>query len=357
VCAMLDYMAHEAGVDTRRIGKISVAGNPTMTHLFLGIDPAPIAPAPYIAPVTGPLVISASEAGVSSAAQGAVITVLPAVAAYVGADAVAASLRVRLDELSEPAMIIDFGTNAEMILTDGEKLYACSAAAGPALEGAHIKCGMTARPGAIDRVDAGDDIEFTTIAGAPPEGMCGSGLLDVIAALVKTGVIDPSGKLGSDVPDSLPGKIRKRMKGSGADGEFLLHDPESGGGGRRVVLIQKDVREFQLAKGAIRAGAKLLLETAGLEINEIKTLYLAGALGTAARPESALAAGLVPDVPPERIKFAGNAALDGAADALLHVSVWKAAGEIARSINYIELSAMPEFTDRFVAEMSFDKKS
>ncbi|MFC1474577.1 ASKHA domain-containing protein [bacterium] len=345
-------LALRAGVSMEDILKFTVAGNSTMVHLFLGVDPGAIAVAPYISPTTGPMRYGASELELE-AAPGAVVHILPAVAAYVGADAVAAALRVRLHRSERPAAVIDLGTNAEIILTDGHNFYACSAAAGPALEGAHIKHGMTAAPGAVCRVDMDDEIRVETIGGAPPAGLCGTGLLDSVAEALKAGMISGNGRIVDPEKESKNGFTAGRITEGGDGREIIIYRPPSDGEGRKISLSQKDIRQFQLARGAIRAGLDILLEKTGIDASELEAIHLAGALGTAIRAESALAAGLVPDVPENVICSAGNAALDGATEALLSDSFADSAVDFSGSVNYIELSAIKEFTDAFVQRLEF----
>ncbi len=352
VQSLIEYAAAGAGIGPDEIRKLTLVGNPTMTHIFLGVDPAWIAPAPYIAPTTTLLDFRASDIGIKIGG-GARLSILPAAAAYIGADALAAGLRMRLHESGATRLLIDLGTNAEILLSIGDTIYACSAAAGPALEGAHIKCGITARSGAISEVLIDDTVHIKTIDNAPPAGLCGTGLLDSIAGLLEKGIINPSGRLGSEIPDHLPVELTDRLIPAGPDTEYTLTASDSSSTGNAIVLTQKDVREVQLAKGAIRAGVEFLLEEANLSLDNIDKVYLAGALGTHLRPGSVLRVGLLPPVAPEKISFVGNAALDGALEALLSEDILRAAEAFADKIHYIELSALKSFTDRFVESMRF----
>jgi uncharacterized 2Fe-2S/4Fe-4S cluster protein (DUF4445 family) len=352
VCDMLIKLSADSGRSTDDISRIALVGNPTMVHLFLGIDPRAIAASPYIPAFTRGLKLSAAEAGVR-AAPGARLEVLPSVAAYVGADAVAAAMRVRLRERGGPRLMIDLGTNAEIMLSDGERLWCCAAAAGPALEGAHIKCGMGAADGAIDRIDFTPSFGWTTIGGAAPAGLCGTGLLDAVAGLLDAGVIAPDGRLGAAPADSLPAQVRGRIRRGENGNEFALVRAGEGGAARDIALTQQDVREVQLAVGAIRAGVEILLGRAGVEPSKIEKVYLAGALGTYLRSGTALRIGLAPAVGAERIVFVGNAALDGGVEALVSAERGRDALALASSASYIELSAEPAFQDRFAALMRF----
>lgn len=345
--ALIARLAADADTSPERIRRLSLAGNPAMVHLLLGVDPRGIGASPYTPVFTTAYSVPAREAGLR-AAPGARVVCLPAAAAYVGGDAVAALLHAGLHTPGPPRLVIDIGTNAEIALTDGHTLYACAAAAGPAFEGAHISCGMTAAPGAIDRVDIGDHVKVNTIAGAPPVGLCGAGLIDALAALLRARIIAPNGRIGCDLPETTPQEIKSRLRKTDNIYDFILSE-----NGRPVALTQADVRQAQLARAAVRAGQEILLARAGVNANDLENIFIAGAFGAALRPESALRIGLVPDVPPERIKFIGNAALNGATDALLSNEFLKTAIQITDKIKYIELSAASEFQDLFLKYMTF----
>lgn len=352
---MLDELARGQGADSSGIGRIVVAGNPAMVHIFLGIEPRFIAPAPFVAPTACPLDVDAAAAGLR-VAPGARILILPAVAAYVGADAVAGALRVWLHEPGGPRLFVDLGTNAEIMLSDGDRIYSCAAAAGPALEGAQIACGTRASDGAIDSVSFDTAPFFTTISGAPPEGICGTGILDAVAALLAAGVISANGRMESETSERLAGTISERIREREGVREFVIARGGERGAKSDIALTQRDVREIQLAKGAIRAGIEILLDRTGVAATDLETIYLAGALGTYLKPETALGIGLVPVVDPQRIKFVGNAALDGATEALLSSARWTEAAAVAETAEYIELSSDPEFEKRFTTCMKFPDK-
>jgi len=384
VRGMLERLAADAGASANDICRITIVGNPTMTNIFLGIDPRAIAFSPYIAPVSRAMTLDAAAVGLNIA-PGARLAVLPGVAAYVGADAVAAAMRVRLHERGKPRLLVDLGTNAEMMLTDGEKIYCCAAAAGPALEGAHIRFGVTAADGAIDRVDFTPEYAATTIGDAPPRGLCGTGLLDTVAGLLDTGLLSTNGRLAAGDADSLrAGHSRSKQATDGENDSAGIGAPalqptdtsDENGWERRhlarkessqpmpagednlgtpydIALTQKDIREVQLAAGAIRAGAELMMKHAGVRAEDLDAVYLAGALGTYLRAATALRAGLVPRVDARRIRFTGNAALDGATEALISTHIWDQARALADAASYIELSSEPDFPDLFAANLKF----
>jgi uncharacterized 2Fe-2S/4Fe-4S cluster protein (DUF4445 family) len=352
---MLDALTMGRGASAADIRGLVVVGNPTMTHMFLGIDPRFIAPAPFVPPTSRALDVDAAVVGLK-ASEGARLLVLPAVAAYVGADAVAAALRVGLHESGGPRLLIDLGTNAEMLLSVGGAIFSCAAAAGPAIEGARISCGAAARDGAIDRVSFDSEPFFSTIGGLPPDGLCGTGILDSVAGLLDYGVISPEGRIEAPSAENISSSLRKRIRELGSAREFVMAALGECGAARDVVITQRDVREIQLARGAIRAGLEVLIEEAGVAAEKLEAVYLAGALGTYLRPETALRVGLVPDIDPSRIKFVGNAALDGATEALLSACRRERAYTIGESVKYIELSSAPMFSESFTSFIRFPEK-
>ncbi|MFA6447947.1 MAG: ASKHA domain-containing protein [bacterium] len=349
---MIGKLAAEQGGSAEDVRGITLVGNPTMAHALLGIDPRAIAESPYVPPTTQAMIFDANEAGLKAAA-GARLFVLPAAAAYVGADALSASLRARLNEPGGPRLLIDLGTNAEIMLSNGDDIFCCAAAAGPALEGAHIRYGMSATDGAIDRVDFRPEEELTTVNNEPAAGLCGTGLLDAISGLLSLGIILPGGRIVAEAPSELPESVRSRVREGAGGREFVLARKGERGAARDIALTQQDIREVQLAVGAIRAGIDLLLERAGVPGGEIETIYVAGALGTYLRSETALRVGIVPPIAPERVRFVGNAALDGATEALLSGRHWDEARSLGDSVMYIELSAEPSFQARFAERMTF----
>ena len=349
---IIEYMAAESDVSIGDISRVMVVANPTMMNIFLGVDPRWIATAPFAMPNSGSLVMAAGELGLELSDECGVY-ILPASAAYVGADALAAAVRVKLMKSGRPAVLADLGTNAEIILTDGNNIYSCAAAAGPALEGAHIKNGITATDGAIDRVEFNGGLNVGTIKGAPATGLCGTGLLDAIAMLLDTGLIDSSGRMAQAQSHGQPDALARRMKGEGASREFVISESGETATGSDICLSQKDVREVQLAKGAIATGIEVLMESAGVHGGDLERIYLAGALGTFIKPGTVLRIGMVPGVDSEKIVFAGNAALDGCAEVMLYNECLDDIMEIADSAEYIELSAVEGFSERFAANMHF----
>jgi len=269
----------------------------------------------------------------------------------VGGDIVAGLLATRLLEADAGRVLfIDVGTNGEIVLVTDGAARSCSTAAGPAFEGARISRGMRAMSGAIEEVRFdGADLVCLTIDGAPPRGICGTGLIDAAAALVRTGLADESGRLlePGELPDRVGPALRARLRLTDEGPEVLL------GAGGEVALTQRDLRELQLGKAAIRAGAETLLAEAGLAAGELDRVILAGAFGSYIDPASALAIGLLPAVAAERVAFGGNTSAAGARLALLDRGSRRRAAELAREVQYLELSARPDFQERFAAAMFF----
>ncbi len=332
-------------VSREEVYEAVVVGNTCMNHLFLGIDPHSLALAPYQPVVADPVVTRATELGVAINPNGSVYT-LPNVAGFVGSDTVAVILAAGMHHSEEIKLAIDLGTNGEMVLGNRHRLLACSTAAGPAFEGARISCGMRATEGAIERVWIdGGEVKLQVIGGNHPIGVCGSGLLDAVAQMRRADILNESGRMkspsnGADLPDRL---ARRLVNGENREGFVLAQR-----GKRQVILTQGDVRELQLAKGAVRAGISILLKEYGIELADVSEILLAGAFGSYINPASAREIDLVPYVPIEQITAVGNAAGQGAIMALLSTDLREEAAQIARSVEYVELSARSDFMDQFM---------
>jgi uncharacterized 2Fe-2S/4Fe-4S cluster protein (DUF4445 family) len=333
---MLTELAARAGVDVKDIFQVSIVGNTCMHHLFLGISPASLTHAPYSASIRQRLTLSAGDYGIRIHPNGQLL-MLPVIASHVGADTCGCLLATAQDRKEEISLMLDIGTNGEMVLGNRERLVTCSTAAGPALEGAKIECGMRGAAGAVDHVRLQDGRwTYTTIQGAPPVGLCGSGLIDLVAQLHLAGMIDESGRLES-------GQENPHV--------FVLAEPEVSGNGRGVYLTQKDIGEVQLAKAAIAAGIRILMKKLSITEDEIARVYLAGAFGNYMDPASAGVIGLLPGHLSERIVPVGNAAGEGAKMALLNHQELERTDMLVRRIEFVELAADPEFQDCFVDEL------
>ncbi len=331
---------------------VVVVGNTVMLLLLLGVNPSVVGRAPYAAIQTAPAVVKARSLGLRVNREARVRS-LPCVAGFLGADAISAALATGLAGAEGPEVVIDMGTNTETLLCAGGRMVACSAAAGPAFEGGRISCGMSALRGAIDSVRIGERVSFTTIGDAPARGICGSGVVDAVAELRKAGVIEASGRMlhTRELPREIPRDVRERVRPGAGGPEFAIAREEEGMSGRAVTLTQRDVREFQLAKGAVHAALSILLREAGVRKEELTRIMLAGGFGSYLRRESALAVGLLPRVEPERIMFVGNAACEGARMVLTCRELMEEAERVAEGVNYIELAGRADFTEAFSAGM------
>ena len=341
----------EAGVDPGNVYEVTVVGNTTMTHLFLKLPVRNLALLPYVAVVSDPVEVTASQLGLG-VNPNANVYVLPNIAGFVGADTVGVILASALHESDSIKLAIDIGTNGEVMLGSRDRLLTCSCAAGPAFEGAMITHGMRAAPGAIERVQLDDRPICSVIKGGQPTGICGSGLIDVVAEMLRLGIIDSTGRmsaaddLGTDVT---PG-LREYLSRNDEYGPHLILSRSNG---REVVITQKDVRQVQLAKGAITAGVRILMNALGVRSEDISEVLLAGAFGNYIRKENAIRMGLIPEFPLDKVNFIGNAAAVGAKMALISREAREDAKRISESTDYIELAMDANFQDEFVEAMSF----
>ncbi|PYM17601.1 MAG: hypothetical protein DMD81_08395 [Candidatus Rokuibacteriota bacterium] len=345
-------LCRESGVLAKWIYKAVIVGNTCMHHLLLGIDPSYVGLAPYAPVMRHPLVLPARDVPLTIAPD-AVVCFLPLVAGFVGADAVGVALATRIHESEAIRIAVDIGTNGEVLLGSAAHLWACSAPAGPALEGAQIRHGMRGAAGAIDRVTVDDDVHVHTIAGAPAQGICGSGLIDLIAGLLDARVIDPTGLIQVEKRDALSPALRRRVEMRGEERIVVVVRDGEGGATREIVLTQQDVRQIQLAKGAIASGIALLQRVAGAPDDRIAELMLAGGFGNYVSIASAVRIGLIPPLPLDRIRYVGNAASLGAQACLLSEAERQRADTIARRIEHVSLAAHPDFEQVFVDAMNF----
>ncbi|GBF32601.1 electron transfer protein [Desulfocucumis palustris] len=351
---LIGEAAEKAGINRNLIYGLTVAANTCMHHLFIGINPRNIAVSPYVPAVGEPLVINAGELQIYINPAGKIF-MLPNIAGFVGADTTAVLLATEIDRSEDIKLVIDIGTNGEIALGSGEKMVACSAAAGPAFEGAQISCGMRGAVGAIDHVCFGDKIEYSVIGGGSPLGICGSALLDAVAGLLELGMLDRRGRF---IPrDKLTNSAAQMFKDNIIEHEgqraFLLAGADKTGNGRPVVITQGDIRELQLAKGAMAAGIRVLMEIRGARFDDIKEVLLAGAFGNYLNPHSACVIGLIPLELEEKIKMIGNAAGTGSRLALLSSGEYRRASNIANIVEFVELGSYPKFNSIFAESTYF----
>ncbi len=344
-----------AAVPAARVRALAAVGNPTMLHTLLGADPTSLGQAPYVGAWRGSWHGLAGELGLELP-RGASAYLAPGVGSHVGADTIAAIVACGLDQAERPTLLVDLGTNSEVVLGCRDFILCASTSAGPAFEGATIRQGMRAAPGAIEqvRIRQSGSVMLRVVGGEEPVGLCGSGLVDAAAALLGAGVIEPSGRMRSreELEALVPPALAQR----------LLEDPEAGAGrafllggvaGRQVLLTAADVRQLQLVKGSIAAGIRVLLARKALRLDDVAGVLLAGAFGNYLRKTSAQAIGLVPDIDPERVHFVGNAAGAGARAVLCDRGLRRRAEEAAARAEYVELADAPEYPDLFAAELAF----
>lgn len=358
VDAMLDELAAEAAVDPDDILELVFVGNPVMHHLLLGLDPVPLGTAPFPLAVDSALELEARELGLARVAEGARVYVLPCIAGHVGADCAAVVLSEAPHLSDEVTLLVDVGTNAEIVLGNRHRLLACSSPTGPAFEGAQISCGQRAAPGAIERVridrttleprfriigcelwsdqpgfaEAADRLGVT--------GICGSGIVEAIAEMYLSGILDADGTIRGECAAR-----SDRIVAEGRTFAYLLHRGE-----REIRITQNDVRAIQLAKAALYAGARLLMDRLGIE--RVERIALAGAFGSHIDPLYAMVLGMIPDCPLERVRAAGNAAGTGARIALLNRAARREIEEVVERIEKIETAIEPRFQEHFVAAMA-----
>jgi uncharacterized 2Fe-2S/4Fe-4S cluster protein (DUF4445 family) len=333
---------------------ISVAaGNTTMQHFLLELPPLGIAQAPFSPVLTDGLVVRAAEAGLDLHHE-ALLYVMPMRSGYVGGDMTGVILASGVMEQNEEIILgMDLGTNGEIFLGNRKRLLTCSAAAGPALEGARISHGMIAKTGAIEGVRTENGkLAYRIIGNTKPKGLCGSGLVDLVAVLVHCGIIGHDGLVGPAEKEPLKG-LNSRVIKRGYTYDFLIASPEESYDGRTVFLTQKDVRELQLAKAAVAAGVRTLMEELGIGVDGIDRVHLAGALGNYVHPLSAMRIGLLPEVGRNIVTSLGNAALTGASMVLLSRGFWPLINRMTDSLEHVELSTRLDFNDYFVENMDF----
>jgi len=349
----------KAKINKKNIYETVIVGNTCMHHLFLGLNPINLAPSPYIPVIKESLSLKAKDIPGLSLNPTANICMLPNISAFVGADILAGILSSFMWREGKTILFVDLGTNGEIVLGSRERLWACSAAAGPAFEGSRISSGMRAMEGAIDKVKIVNKfIAYRVIKDVKVRGICGSGLIDLIAELLKLGLINKSGKLidREECKPELSEEIRKRIIKGPKGNKFLLVKGKETESGNPIFLTQKDIREVQLAKAAIYTGIKILLKEVNVSPEDIQEVLLAGAFGNFIDKESAIRIGLIPQLSLGRVKCIGNAAGTGAEIALLSERMREKCRKIAKKVKYIELSSSPDFQEEFTEAMFFNFK-
>ncbi len=337
-------MCSESGITRSQIVDAALVGNSAMHHFFCRLPVRQLGTAPYVPAVTEPLDIQACEVGLA-VAEGARLHTPANIAGYIGGDHTAALLSIYAEANTQRVVLVDIGTNTEISLIDHGRIFSCSTASGPAFEGAHIKDGMRASAGAVEKVRIEDGkVHISTIGRVPAVGICGTGILSAIAELLDAHIIDRRGAMDKQ-------HVRVRMVNNNS--EFVLVDAQDSGIEKDIVITRKDIHEIQLAKSAIRTGIDVLLQTAKLQAEDVDRWVIAGAFGTFLDLASAIRIGMFPDVPLERYHQIGNAAGAGAKMMLLSKKNRVTACRLARDVSYIELTIYPGFTDSFIQSMYF----
>ena len=345
----IDTLATENNITKDDIYKMSFVGNTIMLHLLLGIDAISIAKSPYVPVFTDELDLKPKEVGLNINENG-IIQFLPSISGYVGADITGDMLTVNIDKLKGNNLMIDIGTNGEIVLNSGERIYSCSAAAGPAFEGANITFGTAGITGAISTFKIEDQkFEFSTINDHKPIGICGSGLLDMIAEFFKHGFIESSGRIMDE--DELK-EWQKQYLGEYKD-QKAIQITEKADQETTIYLTQKDIREVQLAKGAIAAGIEILLNKMDLKANDLDRVFIAGGFGNYINPSNACFIKMIPECLEDKIIQIGNGAGTGAKIYLLNNQAKQRALDIKEKVKYIELSVNQEFQTEYINSMSF----
>lgn len=351
---LIQELTEQSTVPARQIYEIVLAGNSTMQQILCCLDPSALGEVPFVQVFDSSLSVFATALGIS-ANSGAELFVFPQIGGFVGGDTVAGAIAAGMDKIEKPTLLVDIGTNGEIVLAHDGKIQATSTAAGPAFEGARIVQGMRATAGAIEKVVVRDDVQFNVIGNTRPSGLCGTALIDAVAELLRLGIIDQTGRIASnqDAPVKVADAVRRRLVLINGETNFLLASAQETSTGEPVYLWQKDVRELQLAAGAIRAGINILLRRAGLTPDDIHQVLLAGAFGNFIRRNNARRIGLLPQIPCDRIRFIGNASSLGAKLALLSEHERERAQKLQKIAEHVDLSLDPEFQTEFGTAMMF----
>ncbi len=340
----LTSASNTAGIDREDIYEVVVAGNTVMTHMLLGIDPGYIIAEPYVPVVQRALSVAAGRIGITGN-QNCGLFVFPAVSDFIGGDIIADILSCGMGEREEISLLIDIGTNFEIVLGNKDWMFSCAGAAGPALEGGEVLFGMRANPGAIEKITV-DPITlsttFSTINNVKPRGITGSGLIDLLAELISACVIDRTGRINTSINN-------KRVRTGNHFPEFVVVFADETDIGKDIVITENDIKNLIMSKASIHAACVTLMKEAGVTRKDISTIYFAGAFGNYLNKKNATIIGLIPEIGLDRIKNIGNGAVTGANLALVNRRERKTLDDIAHRIAYIELNAEPSFMDEYTS--------
>ncbi|MBI3991043.1 MAG: DUF4445 domain-containing protein [Candidatus Omnitrophica bacterium] len=345
---LTENLISEHGINLNEVNGVMCAGNMTMIHILLRVDPTYIRKEPYTPTANFVPVIRAAEAGIKVNPRG-LLACVPGVSSYVGGDTTAGVLASGIYKSEEIAMLIDIGTNGEIAVGNRDWIACCAASAGPAFEGSGVSCGMRASRGAIQKIKIVSDdmkVSYQTIGDAPPRGICGSGMIDSIAELLNHRIIDRNGKIDSGI------KSPRVRQGAGGM-EFVLSFKEESDTGHDIVLTEADIDNLKRSKGAIYAATAMLLKRMGLGFDDVKQFYVSGGFGTYLDMEKAIRIGLLPDIDREKFKFIGNSSLAGARETIFSYEAELQAEEIARKMTYLELSVEPLYMEEYISSLFF----
>jgi len=345
---LIKELCKKAKVDPNNIYEAVVVGNTAMHHIFLKMHPDYLALSPYVPGIRQSVNVKARDLGLSIN-KGANVYIPPIIAGFVGADAVADIIATGMIESNDLVLLIDIGTNTEVCLGNKDLIWAASCASGPAFEGAHIRFGMKAIPGAIEHVkiiSRSDDyeVDYSVIGNVRPVGICGSAMIDIIAEFLRNKIIDKSGRLRTD-----SNRIRREQDDIG----FIIAYSDETEIGRDILITQRDIRQIQLAKAAISAACKILIKKAGISEKDIDKVYIAGSFGRHINVENAKAIGLLPNVPSSKVEFVGNTAVAGARLFLKSEMARRYAERLAKIVKYVELTVEPTFPQEFLKATYF----
>ena len=339
-------LIQNAGIKKECVYCYTIAANATMMHLLLGVNPISLAMAPYKPVFSDMQVLPAKQIGLMNCSPFATVCCLPSVSAYIGADIVAGVEISGIAKTNQNILFIDIGTNGEIVLSQGGQMVSCSCAAGPALEGMNISCGMRAARGAIEHASLkGGFLNLSTIGGAEPAGICGSGVLEIMSELLKAGAIDRTGKIKKDLPGCLEEMVVREDKKP----FFVLHRGEN-----EIYFSQKDIRQVQLAKGAILSGLLALLNAKNLPASRLDKIIVAGQFGRHVSEESLIGAGILPSDAAGKVEYIGNSSLAGAILSLVSAPAIQRIKELANKIEYLELATLPDYSRLFMQSLNFN---
>jgi len=345
--AIIRELVDENNIPLNRVTGVMCAGNTTMMHLLLRVDPTHIRREPYVSTANFVPVIRAAEAGIKVHPRG-LLACIPGVSTYIGGDIVAGVIACGIDNEEKLTLLIDVGTNGEIVLGNKEWMACCSASAGPAFEGSGVSAGMRAIGGAIEKIEINSKLEtkVKTIGNVKPMGICGSGYINLISEMFKQGIIDRDGKINKTLKN-------KRIRKIDGEYEYVVVFKNKACCGYDIVIKESDIDNLKRSKGAIYSAASILVKKFGLAFQDIDKIYIAGGFGTFLNIESAISIGILPDLDKKKFKFVGNSSLIGAREILLSYDTMKKAEEVARKMTYIELSKDTSYMDEYVSSLFF----